>query len=349
MKNQETKKEKAQILQALLKNPYEFWEVINKIDYIFLEDFSNKGLIDKIKDSTFKDLFQGLSNDEINDINETFEKEVKTIKDWILNSKIRIKTYYYIGKLGPITASEIGVKIDKHPKSVSTYINELYNVKGWIELCPPDKDRRTKRYNLTEIGSSYYNLGDKKGWFNFIREEELSIESTILKICYIDWEIIDLDDETGRPTERIEEVPYKFFPEIDALIMNIEKIADKIIKKLKVNITLQNLGGFEYQGVPYRHNLISIDSIDEDELAIIFASVNYLKNNPFYAPAWNKKVLDGDSFFIPEISNIKLITTNSFFDENFPYGEDEGFLSEEETKKFISKTLSNFRKKIEVV
>ncbi len=346
MKNQKTKN---QILQVLLKNPLEFWEVINKIDYISLEDFSNKELIDKIKDSTFNDLFQGLSNDDINDINEIFEKEVKTIKDWILNSKIRIKTFYYIGKLGPITASEIAVKIDKHPKSVSTYINELCNVKGWIELCPPDKDRRAKRYNLKEIGSSYYNLGDTKGWFNFIRAEELSIESTILKIYYIDWGIIDLDDETGRPTEKIEEVPYKSFPEIDALIMNIEEIADKIIKKLKVNITLPNLGEFEYQGVIYRHNLISIDSVDEDELAIIFASINYLKDNPFYAPAWNKKVSDGDSYFIPEISNIKLITTNSFFDENFPYGEDEGFLSEEETKKFISKTLSNFRKKYEVV
>lgn len=130
--------QKERILNIFLQNPFDFWEIIERSRHV-----SRKKLIENIKNSIFREYFQSISDNDIIHIKKMFEKEIRIIHDWIQNSDIRVKTFYYIGKRGPITASEIGNIIEKHPKSVSTYINEFFNEKGWIELIPDD-DARTK-------------------------------------------------------------------------------------------------------------------------------------------------------------------------------------------------------------
>jgi len=333
MKNQ--KSNSNQILQELLRCPYEFWKVLHK-----KENGSRKNIAEKVRNSFFRKLFQNLSNEDIMNIYKNFEKEIKIIRDWILNSNNRAKTFYYFGKLGSITASEIADEIDKHAKSVSIYIKEFSDI-DWLELVQDD-DKRTKRYTLSEIGLSYYNLAEKRIWFDFIREDDLPIEQTVLKIDYILVTVLD-DDKTLDWFE--DSIPYKEFPEIEILINEIEKIANKMIKKLNLKIKVPNLRELNL-GFEGCRNLLYINSIDEVELAIIFASFNYIRKNICFISNLYGPDEEGPTKTMPFISKIKSIKINDYFDEDLSYFEDDqDFLSEEETKNFISKTLKNFKYK----
>lgn len=149
-------------------------------------------------------------------------------------------------------------------------------------------------------------------------------------------EIIDMDEEEAPIIPEVN-LSYEMCPQIFELIRQIEIVGKKIVKKINLEMTLPNLSDIDD-----RKDLVSIDTVDKDKLAIIFAVFNYLRKNSFYVHDVSE---DLDLLSSPKINKIKFIRVDSYFDENLPdRSNEEGFLSIEETKKFISKTLSEFRK-----
>lgn len=326
------------ILSELLRNPYEFLRIAkSKIkEKIFFRDVPTKEeVLDGIKDSQFRELFSKLTDDEIYEIYQKFETEIGIIKNWILNSNIRAKSFYYLGDQGTATASEIAKIISKHPKGVSTYMSEFKD-KMWVE--EPVKVGRTQRYSLSDLGLSFYKVALSKNWFSEIIKEETPIEETIIRVVYYELkpEMYLHEPKPEREpdfTEYGEEYYYESdppdiwpTPNLISQILNIIKV---IRKKLDLEINLPKIS------VLLQNDSIAVNSTDEEKLALIFAAFNYIeKGSSRTNELWH-------------ISRIKLITADSYFNPNMPdVSDDEGFMTKEETNAYIKKVLANFNDKL---
>jgi len=318
----EDKKRKT-IIKELLNQPSEFIKVL---PYISPSKVKDREEITKkaINNSVFRDTFKDLPAETIWEIREEFLKEIDIIEEWLGNSDIRIRTYYRLGKVDSATSSEIAELLKKHPKSVSTYINEFIN-KEWIEQIEDD-DARKKRYILTSKGKSFYDLAVSKRWFQELFDEELSIEETIITFYYNRPYTLSQWEETWAELEPPE------YPRPSFLINEIKKFTIKFIEKLKIDIkvpAIQAIGDIDYQ--------ISVDTINEDELALIFATFNYLSEN--------KEIKRIE----PVIRSLRVISAIDYLDFLDPEdwtkkrGED---LSKEETQVFIKRCLTNLKAKI---
>lgn len=252
---------------------------------------------------------------------------MKIIRDWLLNSEIRKLSFYFLGKKGAATSSELSEIIKRHPKSISIYVQEFSDRK-WVEVIP-DEDARKKRYTLSEIGTSYFKYFEPTLESN--KEISVSIESCIFEIVWfypmIFEGVYDLMDVVERA----------MIPEsADFLISEIKEISKKILKELDVNLEIP-----EIRQIGLDSTLLSVNSIDNFDLALIFMSFNFLYKN---AP----RVIHSDSFsLIPKIQRIKILNVESYFDFKMPFiDSQEGFLNPKKTDEYISKILVFFKDKI---
>jgi len=272
----------------------------------------------------------GASDSEILSIVRRFRSEIKRIREWLLNSDIRAKTFYYLAILNSATASEIADKINKHPKSVSIYISEFFEEKNWIKLVP-DEDSRKKRYQALDVLKSVYKIAIDEDWLDFIEEGRENIEKTVLKIDYS----IGISQRTAEFETIDGEKTYKVFPDIYILIRKLNTIANKIVKKLGLNIKIPSI-----VPVGNKNNILEVGTIGVEELAILFGSMNYLDRNMFD--------FRGNTYG-PGIIQIKFIPVEDYFREDIIFSHQEkGFLPIDETKGFISTILRNFRKKYNI-
>ncbi len=317
---------KKDILQDLLKNPNEFLKAIGKI-----EGFKKEELFSIIEKSFYRDILQDFSIDEKFEIYQNFKHEINLMRDFILNSEIRTKTFYQLGQNEIVTVSEIAKIINKHPKSVSIYINDFHKRK-WIEIVP-DSDERKKVFAFTEQGLSYFKLAKKLGWFKKQKKMD-SFEELILEISWHSFIINQID--VGLSDEISGEYDSE---EISICIDEIDQIAKKIAEKFNISLELE----LRFP-IGEREDLVSISSIDEAVIAIYFTAFNYYNKNE---NRWAYENDDEDTWsFTADIKKIRLISLDSYLDFDMPPLDSEnGFLSEEETKAFIKKTLSNFREK----
>ncbi|MFX0001202.1 MAG: hypothetical protein ACFE88_13905 [Candidatus Hermodarchaeota archaeon] len=205
------------ILGVLLADPYKFWDLIPH----YGSNFEVVG--DRVRESSeFSEIFKDSSLSDTIQISKEFYYMINSVKEWLLKSEIRLKSFYYLGTLGPSTATEIAQKIERHPKSVSIYLKD-FSIKEWIKLTP-DEDDRNKRYKLRKLGISYYKIAENAGWFDLIKEEEFNIEEVILKIDYGMGLSKDATREIGLKKE-------EYFPDIEVLIKKIIFIAEELKKK----------------------------------------------------------------------------------------------------------------------
>ena len=339
MPNKKPSSKSNEIKKDLLSRPLEFRNVIRIESLTSMFGPEKEEVLEDIKQSYFREIVEELTDDEIYAVFLEFEKEVGIIKKWILNSEVRTLTFIELGKLGRATATEIGERINKHPKSVSTYLNE-FKKKMWVG--EPEQEGREKWYSLTEIGQSYFNLSMNIGWFKGIIRKELYIDETIISIyhsrlypeSYL-YKIPFVRDPT-EPAHYSEGINYYFIdegpdvvPPFNDLINKILDIVTTMVKKLNLAITLPDIR-------PINDDVsISVNSGDEDILALIFAAFNYLEKN---------KLRTGELW---KISRIKIINVNSYFNADMPnIHDDEGFMTNEETETFIKKVLTNFKNKL---
>ena len=309
------------ILSDLLSDPYEFWDLIPH----YGSDFNV--VVDRVRENPdFAEKFKNYSSSDIIQLSQQFFYTINSTKEWLIKSKIRLKAFYYLGILGPSTSTEIAQKIERHPKSVSIYLKN-FSKRKWIILTL-DVDDRNKRYKLTKLGTSYYRVAEDAGWFDIVREENFNIEEVILEIDYGMGLSKDATRETGLEKE-------EYFPDIEVLIKKIIFIAEKLKEKLKLEINIPTIGK-----IGQRNDLITINSLNEVELGLIFAAINYLDKNMFEHRG---------NIYYPGVHRIKFIKADYYFNEKNPFSfEEEGFLSFEKTKEYFSKTLEKLRKNIKL-
>ena len=326
------------IIIDLLKRPFEFRKSIRKFSYLSMykgDTPTKQEVIKDINETHFKDIFKGLLDEDIYGIFLKFEKKTEIKKNWILNSNVRAKTFYYLGNQEKITATEIAKLISKHPKSVSTYLSEFKN-KSWVE--EPEEVGREKKYFLSELGLSYFELALFKGWFSGIITKEPVIEEIVLRLSFT--ELIPKEQSIYSDPERqtdyfdsfeneyiYESPPPPEFPPLYELISDILTIITSMQKKLMIEIKIPEIIEIG------EDDMISINTTNDDIIALIFAAFNYMKKNKLKLHKYW------------EINQIKLITVDSYFDAEMQE-IDEGFMTKEETEIFIKKILNKFRKKI---
>lgn len=308
------KNQQKPILIELLSQPSEFIKVLPHPSMIKdKEEITRKAIVN----SSFRDLFKDFKAETIWEIKKEFLKEIDIIEEWLENSDVRIRTFYKLGKVDSATSSEIAELLKKHPKSISTYINEFIN-KEWIEQIEDD-DARKKRYSLTSKGKSYYDLAVSKRWFQELFDDELSIEETIITFFYNRPFSLSQWEDTWAGLEP------DCYPRVSFLINDIKKFMSKFIEKLKIDIRVPNL-----QAIGDFDSRISVDTVNEDELGLIFTAFNYLSENK------EKKGIE------PVISSLRVISAIDYLELN----QRGVALRKEEKQDFIKRCLTNLKVKI---
>lgn len=340
---------KIKILRKILEKPYEFYEIVRKPEshMMFIEDpeeinENQEQLVESLKNSPFNEFFEDLSDTEIfNLANEVVDK-INRLKKWIQNSKIRENSFYYLGELEPATATEIGKIISKHPKSISTYLSE-FKIKKWVD--EPVKEGREMKYSLSDIGLSFFKLALKNSWFQNIITEKISLEQTLITIMA--YELLPEKEfqfqvSVSYYEKKKKEPDYIDIYDTHYFFINYHDYYEINYKFIKEMIPVIETIAEKFEGTrylpeiwPLENYLIAINTTDDSQLALIFAAFNYSKKNRFQ----NK--------FYWDYSTIKVIYVDDYFDDDLPdINNSEGFMSEEQSKKFVKKVLANYRAKI---
>lgn len=329
------------VLEKILKRPYQFREAVNPSpkSNLFKEinqKSERENIINNITDSPFGDLVKGLAENEIYEIYQGFERKIEKVKDWLLNSEIRAITFYYLGELGNPTATEIADKSSNNPKSISTYIYEFRD-KNWVN--EPEKEGRKKKYSLSEKGQSFYNLARDQDWFRNIIKKKPILEETIIKLKHAilrsEENLLNYERYVNKePALRdygknfyFESEHPEIWTSVQDLIDKISDISKALANKLGIDLKLPKIQFI-------RPDMLSIASTDREKLAFIFAAFNKLEKNKIR----NKELW--------EISRIRIITAESFFDYDMP-SISKGFMSSEETEAYKKKIMNEFYKKIQ--
>ncbi len=327
-------------LEEILKKPKKYWEMIQVFPFSLLK---TKEKINYIRNSDLEEELKEFSDDEIITFIEKVTKKIEKVRKWLINSKIRASTFYYLGSNEAITSTEIGKLISKHPKSVSNYIFEFKD-KGWIN--EPEKVGREKKYSLSEQGFSFFYIAKKMGWFKKIIIEEPTISETIIKVAYFDLisekhyhalNPVSIQDRSKMPEPDFYELgedyyfvilPHETWPSLQELIIKILTIGKVLLKELNLDKNIPKINIVE-------RNLISINSQDLDDLALIFASFNYMEKN---------KIKNRNYW---SMGCIKVISPDLYFNLDMPdVHDDKGFMTIKETEKFIRNIMKNFKDKL---
>ncbi len=211
-----------------------------------------------------------------------------------------------------------------------------------VSMKAPEVIRTVKRHSGMTISKqlvSYYRINHQAGIAE-IRESYLKNLINLVPIAnLINRSLLrqKLIDDLNKPSKLWRKVPHFHKGEICGYHLEgshetINKILDIVttmVKKLNLAITLPDIR-------PINDDVsISVNSGDEDILALIFAAFNYLEKN---------KLRTGELW---KISRIKIINVNSYFNADMPnIHDDEGFMTNEETETFIKKVLTNFKNKL---
>ena len=326
------------ILSKMRNDPSNYQIFFQGFPYTLVSD---KEVINNIKNSDLGEKLKDFSDSAILELIKKFSLIIENERKWFLNSKIRASTFFYLGSSESMTATEIGELIFKHPKSVSNYIHE-FKEKGWVD--EPEKIGREKKYSLSEAGLSFFKLAKKQGWFNKIIIEQPKIAETIIRVKY--YEVIRQDvyltfnphiDRSKIPDPDFYEFGESYYFDclpneegwpFHELILRINTIARSLLKELNLERKLPKIKLLE-------KTLLSINSQNPDDLALVFASFNYLEKN---------KIKNRDYW---SIGQIKVITPDLYFNIDMPdVDESDGFMTVQESKRYMNDIMIKFKEKI---
>lgn len=285
--------------------------------------FEQKDIIECLKESPFKETFEKLSNEDINATYLEYENKKRQMKKWLINSEVRARTFWLLGQHHPCSVKEIEEMMGRKDRNIYKALDQFED-KNLVKKVGDPQDRRVNLCHLTEIGDYFYSSAEKSHWFHDMFERQREIENTIIEIEYL-YTIWDHDIK-GEPIEDVMSYPDEYFPDIGSIIKEIKMLGFKFISNLNLEMQLPELTG---QG-----KLIRINSTDEDKLAIIFASFNYLE-----------KLRSGTDY--PSIHRIKIIKTEDLFNAGMPdIMDNKGFMSGTETQDLVAKIMKKFKKKL---
>ena len=338
--------------KKILEKPFEFYKIAGKLKSpsrmmfegekeIFEINDNKEELVKNLRESSFNEFLKGLSDMEITNFANKVAEEINRLRKWIQNSKIRENSFYYLGKSESTTATEIGKIISKHPKSVSTYLSE-FKIERWVD--EPIKDGREMKYSLSNIGHSYFTLALENNWFHNLYTKKISLNQTLINIGAYEL----LSEKELHPKVKIYYEKEKKEPDYTDIYEDIYffesyrdyyELNNKFIKEM---IPVIETIAEKFEGTrdlpkitPLENDLIVINTTDDLKLAVFFAAFNYSKKNRFK----NK--------FYWDYGTIKIVKMDDYFDDNIPdINNSEGFMSEEQSKKFVKKILANYRTKI---
>lgn len=313
------------IFEKLNQNPFKFWDLLP----YYGNDFTPS--IKRImKEPEYSKLFKELTTEEIIEVSKIFLSTINNIKSKIMKSKIRMKTLISLTESEICTASSIAKEINTYPKNVSIYLEE-FTKKKWVMHSPDTEDKRKQLFSLLPLGYSFYQIAGKGGWFDIIKKEPILFEKTYFKIDYG----MGLSGETCRDGGIFSNTLKKeFFPDMQILLKNIRRAAKRLIESLHLDCEIP-----EIDPIGLFNDHFEIKSINDGDLAIILASINYLDD---------VHIEHRGNTYYPHVIGIKKITADTYFNPIDgiwqPYN-DEGYLTEEDCKREKQKILTTFMKK----